>query len=129
MSESIGWALTNSDEEEPGGSENGSLEWEYGPVPGWSDVKVGGGDGGAEGEGLVGISSRWTLSSDVWSARCLPPLSAGGCDARRDQNEVARRATSAITEDEVEATRDSRAVFQRCRSATSHRLRFYSEQS
>ena len=80
-------------------------------------------DCGAD-EGLDTIPSRWGLSSDDSRTRCLPPPSAGGCDGR-DQNHVARRATSInIEEGTVE---DSRAAFQRCRSAISHRLRFYRE--
>jgi hypothetical protein len=71
------------------------------------------------------MSSRWGLSSDVSRTRCLPPPSAGERDDRRDQNHVARRATSVITEEGI--VQDSRAVFQRCRSAISHRLRFYRE--
>jgi hypothetical protein len=71
------------------------------------------------------MSSRLGLSSDVSRTRCLPLPSAGGRDERRDQNHVARRATSVNTEEGLEE--DSRAAFQRCRSATSHRLRFYRE--
>lgn len=71
------------------------------------------------------MSSRWGLSSDVSRTRCLPPPSAGGRDERRDQNHVARRATSVNTEEGI--VEDSRAVFQRCRSAISHRLRFCRE--
>ena len=69
------------------------------------------------------MPSRLGLSSDVSRTRCLPPPSAGGRDERRVQNDVARRATSVNMEEGAEE--DSRAVFQRCRSAISHRLRFY----
>jgi hypothetical protein len=69
------------------------------------------------------MSSRWGLSSDVSRTRCLPPPSAGERDERRDQNHVERRATSVNTEEGI--VEDSRATFQRCRSAISHRLRFY----
>lgn len=68
------------------------------------------------------MPSRWGLSSDVSRTRCLPPPSAGGREERRDQNHVARRATSVNTEEGI--VEDSRCLFQRCRSAISHRLRF-----
>jgi hypothetical protein len=71
------------------------------------------------------MPSRWGLSSDVSRTRCLPPPSAGGREERRDQNHVARRATSVNTEEGI--VEDSRCLFQRCRSAISHRLRFYRE--
>jgi hypothetical protein len=86
---------------------------------------VKGGDS-AEDEETGATSSRWPLSSDVWRTRCLPPPSAGAWEARRDQNEVARRVALANTEEGPEKV-DSRAAFQRCRSATSHRLRFCTE--
>ena len=81
-------------------------------------------DGGADKE-LDTMPSRWALSSDVWRARCLPTPSVGGRDERRDQNDVARRVTSASMEEGM--NEDSRAAFQRCRSAISQRLRFYRE--
>jgi hypothetical protein len=71
------------------------------------------------------VPSSWAPSSDVWRARCLAPPFVAGCDERRDQNDEARRVKSANTEEDVED--DSRAAFQRCRSAISQRLRFYRE--
>jgi hypothetical protein len=66
------------------------------------------------------------LSSEVWRVWCRPPPSAGGRDARNGQN-VARRATSAIMEEDIDIEADERAAFQRCRSAISHRLKFCPE--
>jgi hypothetical protein len=86
---------------------------------------VKGGDRAEDG-GTGATSSRWPPSSDVWRTRCLPPLSAGVCEARRDQNEVARRVALTNTDEGPEKV-DSRAAFQRCRSAASHRLRFCPE--
>jgi hypothetical protein len=84
---------------------------------------VEGGDSAAEDEVTGATSSIWPLSSEVWRILCLPPPSAGACEARRDQNEVARCAILVNTEDGLEEM-DPRVAFQRCRSATSHRLRF-----
>ncbi len=53
----------------------------------------------------------------------MPPPSDGGRDERRDHNDVARWAT--LVNIEVGIVEESRAVLQRCRSAISHRLRFY----
>lgn len=128
----VGRALTKREEAEPPGrgSVKGSRAYGLGMVTGcWFDegpglgLGEGEGEGAAECKGLATMSSSRTWSSDVCRTRCFPPPSTEWCDERRVQSALARRATSPTIE-EVEAE-VSRAVFRRCRSATSHSLKFY----